>query len=273
MTAPAGGDPGARPPGWQALPVRWVLGVPVRATTEDRMVELCDEVIRAGSRLAIGVVNAAKMVRMRSDPLLRESVLGSDVVLADGMSVVWASRLLGQPLPARVNGTNLFEKLLALAEARGYPVYFLGATQDVLDAMLERITARHPRLRIAGAQHGYFRDEDGEGVAEAVAAAKPDMLFLGMTSPKKEVFMARHGPRMQVPICHGVGGSFDVLAGVVPRAPVSWQNAGLEWLFRLLQEPRRMWKRYLVTNSLFTFWVGREWLGRLLRRPVSADRR
>jgi N-acetylglucosaminyldiphosphoundecaprenol N-acetyl-beta-D-mannosaminyltransferase len=152
-------------------------------------------------------------------------------------------------------------------------VYFLGATQEVLDTMLVRIAVRHPRLRIAGAQHGYFRDEDGERVADAVAAARPDMLFLGISSPRKEIFMARHGPRMQVPICHGVGGSFDVLAGVVPRAPVSWQNTGLEWLFRLLQEPRRMWKRYLVTNSLFTLWVGREWLRQRLQRTVSADRR
>jgi len=248
------------------VPTRRVLGIDLHATTEDETVELCDEAIRRREPLRIGMVNAAKFVLMRDQPLLRDSVTGSDLVCADGMSVVWASRILGQPLPARVNGTNLFEKLLALADRRGYRVFLLGARPEILAELCRRVQARHPGLEIVGSQDGYFSDEQAPEVARRIREARPDMLFVGITSPKKEIFMARFDAEIEVPVVHGVGGSFDVLAGLVPRAPASWQNAGLEWLYRLLQEPGRLWRRYLVTNSTFAWWVFTAWLQRALRR-------
>jgi N-acetylglucosaminyldiphosphoundecaprenol N-acetyl-beta-D-mannosaminyltransferase len=165
---------------------------------------------------------------------------------------------LGQPLPERVAGIDLFERLLELANERSYSIYLLGATQGVMDRLVERIQARYPKLRIAGSCNGYFPDAQTEQVATGIRDARPDMLFLGMTSPKKEVFLARWAELMDVAVCHGVGGSFDVLSGEVKRAPAAWQRFGLEWLYRVVQEPRRMWKRYLVTNSIFICLLLRE---------------
>jgi N-acetylglucosaminyldiphosphoundecaprenol N-acetyl-beta-D-mannosaminyltransferase len=245
------------------IPVHNLMGVRVHAATMVQVLSRCSAAIRARTPLLIGVVNAAKIVNMRRQPILNESVASSDLVLADGMAVVWASRVLRRPLPERVAGIDLFENLLALADEHGYSVFFLGAAQDVLDEVLREVRHRYPNARIAGSRNGYFSDEQSEQVAQQIAKARPDMLFLGMTSPKKEIFMAKWGPRMDVTVVHGVGGSFDVMAGKVKRAPLLWQRLGIEWLYRVVQEPRRMWKRYLVTNSIFTWML----LSELLRRP------
>jgi N-acetylglucosaminyldiphosphoundecaprenol N-acetyl-beta-D-mannosaminyltransferase len=243
------------------VPIREILGLRLHAITEDDMVAVCDQSICNRQRLLIGVVNAAKIVNMRKSSLLYDSVTSSDMIVADGMSVVWASRILGEPLPGRVNGTNLFEKLLQLADEHSYGVYFLGAREEVLQEMCQRIQSRHPNLTIVGRRNGYFSDKDSAAVAEEISNSGAEMLFVGITSPKKEIFMAQYAETLDVPVVHGVGGSFDVLAGLVKRAPVSWQNAGFEWLYRVIQEPRRMWKRYLITNSIFVWLV----ISRLMR--------
>jgi N-acetylglucosaminyldiphosphoundecaprenol N-acetyl-beta-D-mannosaminyltransferase len=183
------------------------------------------------------------------------------VILADGASVVWASRVLRRPLPERVTGIDLMTRLLESADQHGYRVYCLGATDDVLQDVVRRIEHEHPGARVVGRRNGYFDADQEPLVAEAIANAQPDMLFVAMSSPKKELFMARWSARMGVPVCHGVGGAFDVLAGRVKRAPERWQRLGLEWLYRVIQEPRRMWRRYLVTNTLFCGMVLRELFG------------
>jgi N-acetylglucosaminyldiphosphoundecaprenol N-acetyl-beta-D-mannosaminyltransferase len=241
-----------------ALPQQRVMGVPIHAATMQQAVDLCDMAIRLRQPLVVGVVNAAKLVNMRRDSLLRDSVLQSDLILADGASVVWASRLLRRPLPERIAGIDLFEELLRLGNERSYSVYLLGASPQVLERVRQEIGTRFPNVRIAGARDGYFPAEASEEVAEEIRAARPDMLFLGITSPKKEVFLGSFGHLLDIPVCHGVGGSFDVLAGKVRRAPQSWQQLGMEWMYRVLQEPRRMWKRYLVTNTLFILMLARE---------------
>jgi N-acetylglucosaminyldiphosphoundecaprenol N-acetyl-beta-D-mannosaminyltransferase len=233
------------------LRARTLFGVPIHPLTMGETVERCREAVERGDNLTIGVVNAAKLVKMRADPLLRDSVVGSDLVLADGMAVVWASRLLGRSLPERVAGIDLFSRLIECAERDGRSVYLLGARRDVLDRLIARLAELHPRLRIAGARDGYFGEADEAAVAEEIRRSGADYLFVGITSPKKERFLGRWGRNLGVRVCHGVGGSFDVLSGEVKRAPRSWQRLGLEWLYRVLQEPRRMWKRYLVTNTLF----------------------
>lgn len=215
-------------------------------------------------RLLIGVVNAAKIVNMRKDPVLRDSLLEADVLLADGQAVVWASRLLGHPVPERIAGIDLFERLLAYASERGQSVYFLGARPEVLATMLDRVGERFPGLRIAGSHNGYFTNEDSANLAAEIAASHADMLFLGITSPKKEIFLSHYGDSLDVPVMHGVGGSFDILAGITRRAPVAWQRVGFEWAYRLLQEPRRMVGRYLPTNTEFIVLTVRERL-----RPAS----
>ncbi len=240
------------------LEVRNILGIGISAATMEQAVECVDHAVRHRCRLQIGVVNAAKIVNMRCDDTLRASVLCSDVIFADGMSVVWASKLLRQPLPERVPGIDLMTSIMALADARHYRIYFLGAADTVLQGVVERVRREFPRVVVAGYRDGFFADADHALVARQIAASRADILFIAITSPKKEQFMARWNGVMDVPVCHGVGGSFDVYAGKVQRAPESWQRLGLEWLFRLKQEPRRLAGRYLVTNAKFCAIVASE---------------
>ena len=244
--------------------IRSFLGASIHAVTLEQATQICREAVVSHEPLTVGVVNSAKLVKMSSDAWLRDSVLGSDLIVADGLPVVWASRILGEPLPERVTGIDLFENLLELANREGFSVYFLGASQEVLDEMLRRIGERYPGLRRAGSRNGYFDEDETDIVVEEIRAAAPDLLFVGISTPKKERFLKRCGEMLSVPVCHGVGGSFDVTAGLTRRAPVLWQKAGLEWFYRLLQEPRRMWRRYLSTNSAFIAMVAREWFRKKL---------
>jgi N-acetylglucosaminyldiphosphoundecaprenol N-acetyl-beta-D-mannosaminyltransferase len=179
---------------------------------------------------------------------------------------VWASWILGVPLPARVTGIDLMMRLLERGQKRGYRIYCLGATESVSARVVEVIQRDFPGANVVGRHHGFYSNEDEAKVVDLIAAARPDLLLVAMTSPKKENFLATWGARLNTVVTHGVGGSFDVLAGDVLRAPRVWQVLGLEWLYRLKQEPRRLWKRYFVTNIAFCRLVARAAIGRLLRR-------
>jgi N-acetylglucosaminyldiphosphoundecaprenol N-acetyl-beta-D-mannosaminyltransferase len=248
-----------------------LFGVALDPLTMDETVGRCLEAVRDGRQLEIGVVNAAKLVNMRRDERLAKAVSGCDLVLADGQAVVWAGRVLRAPLPERVAGIDLFLRLLAEAEAAGISVYFLGAKQEVMEQMLLRVADRFPGLKVAGSRNGYFDDSEQQEIADAIARSGAQMLFLGMTSPKKEIFTAAYGARTGARVVHGVGGSFDILAGVTKRAPASWQRWGLEWLYRVKQEPRRLGRRYLTTNVSFLLMTARE-LIRLTPSTAPANR-
>lgn len=245
---------------------RDILGVPVDAITLEAVLARVEWAIARRAPLRIGVVNAAKLVNMRTDAGLRASVVESDLVLADGMSIVLAARLLGAALPERVTGIDLMAGMLRRAAARGWRVYCLGASEAVLRAAMAKMAEENPGLVLAGGRHGYFDDADEPAVAAEIAAARPDILLVAMTSPKKERFLARWSATIGASVCHGVGGSFDVLAGKVRRAPPRWQRLGLEWLYRVCQEPRRLWRRYLVANAAFCGLV----LADIARRPFRA---
>jgi len=244
---------------------RLLFGLEVHPLTLEEVVRRAERAAHTRTRLMIGVVNAAKIVKLKADRVLRDSLLECDVVLADGQSVVWASRLLRRPLPQRVAGIDLFEAMLDLAHRRRLRVYLLGARPDVLARVRTEITRRWPEAVVAGARDGYFAPDEADQVAQEIAASGADLLFLGMTTPKKEIFLGRHGAGLGVPVMHGVGGSFDVLAGVTRRAPLRWQRLGLEWAYRVRQEPRRLWRRYAVTNTVF---VGLVALELFHRRPA-----
>ena len=228
-----------------------VLDTAIDALTMTEVMARVEASLDTGRNLRLGVVNAAKLVNMRTDAMLREDVSSSDLVLADGMSVVWASRLLGQPMPERVAGVDLMFRLFELADRRGFRVYCLGATEEVSATIEANLARDYPGLVLAGRRNGYFDASDEEAIANDIANAQPHILLVAMTSPKKENFMGRWSATMSVPVVHGVGGSFDVYAGLVERAPEAWQNLGLEWLYRVKQEPGRLWKRYLITNTRF----------------------
>ncbi|MBI1619237.1 WecB/TagA/CpsF family glycosyltransferase [Aquamicrobium zhengzhouense] len=240
---------------------RLLFGFQLDPLTLDEVVRRCSVAIALRQPMLIGVLNAAKIVKARRDDLLLHSLLDCNLLLADGQAVVWASRLLKRPLPERVAGIDLFEKLLALADREERSIYLLGAKPEVLGAVKEAVRQRFPGARIAGSHHGYFAEDDSEEIAREIGASDADMLFLGMTSPRKEIFVAKFGPALNVSVVHGVGGSFDIMAGQTKRAPVAWQRAGMEWAYRVVQEPRRMWWRYLSTNTSFILLT----IGELLR--------
>lgn len=247
-----------------------LFGMPVAPSTMPDALDLCDEVIRNDEVLHIGVINAAKVVNSTKDPVLRDSVLKSDIIYADGMGVVWASRMLGQPLPERVAGIDIMMGLLERGNDKGYRVYLLGAKEEISAEVEKRIRQDYPGVQIAGRRNGYFDASEEAAIAADIAASKPDILFVAITSPKKERFLAQWADQIDAHIYHGVGGSFDVYAGLVERAPESWQRLGLEWLYRVKQEPGRLWKRYLFTNLGFLWLTLKERL-RPSPRAVLAD--
>ena len=207
------------------------------------------------------VVNVAKLVHMQKDVQLKESVEACDIINIDGMGVVLGARFLGNDVPERVAGVDLFYNLIGMSEQEGFPVFLLGATSDVVEETTRRLQAQHPKLNLAGFHHGYFWDDE-EAVVNQINQSGAKLLFVAITSPKKENFINKWQDRLGVDFVMGVGGTFDVVAGKVNRAPMWMQNYGLEWLYRVIQEPRRMWKRYLVTNSKFAWYLFREKLFR-----------
>ncbi len=252
------------------FPTQDVLGIPMAAVTMGQTLDIVDDAIARREPLRIGVVNAAKIVNMRRDTLLGEDVLSSDIILADGMAVVWASRAVRRPLPERVAGIDLMHGMLERGNSRGYGVYCLGATDEVLDKTIAQIAKDYPGVRVVGRANGYFTSADEPKVAAAIAESGADILLVAMTSPKKENFLGKWGKDLNVTVCHGVGGSFDVMAGKVQRAPELWQRLGLEWLYRVKQEPGRLWRRYLVTNTLFVVAVAREMLHPTAAQPSAS---
>jgi N-acetylglucosaminyldiphosphoundecaprenol N-acetyl-beta-D-mannosaminyltransferase len=248
---------------------REMFGIAVDPFTMAQAVARCTDAVERGDYLSVGVVNAAKVVAMRRDERLRQAVGGCRMVLADGQSVVWASRLLGSPLPERVAGIDLFQELLGEAACRGYRVYFLGARPDVLHRMLAAADLRYPGLVVAGARDGYFPADEAPAVATKIRRLSPDLVFLGMSSPRKELFLSQWGTSTRASVVHGVGGSFDVLAGLTRRAPVWYQDHGLEWIYRAWQEPVRLGRRYLTTNAAFLALVVRELMSRQIRGHFS----
>jgi N-acetylglucosaminyldiphosphoundecaprenol N-acetyl-beta-D-mannosaminyltransferase len=241
---------------------RNLFGIAMDALTMTQAITRCTDAVERGDYLSVGMVNAAKVVAMRRNERLRHAVGGCGMVLADGQSVVWASRMLGSPLPERVAGIDLFLELLKAAERGAYRVYFLGARPDALGRMLAEVGRTFPRLAVAGARDGYFRPDQEPDVVAEIRRSQADLLFVGMSPPKKELFVSQWGECTRSKVVHGVGGSFDVLAGITRRAPAWCQEHGLEWLYRAWQEPARLGRRYLTTNMSFMALVGRELMSR-----------
>jgi len=206
-------------------------------------------------------VNADKLRKASKDPELRRVINECALINVDGVPVVWASRLLGKPLKERVAGIDLFEFLVERAAERGWRVFFLGAQEEIVQAVKALYEKRFPRLQVAGYRNGYWRPEEEASVVRLIADSRPDLLFVAISSPKKEQFLGRYQAEMRVPFAMGVGGSFDIAVGKVKRAPMWMRQCGLEWFFRFLQEPRRMFKRYFIDGTYFFWLLLKELLG------------
>jgi bacterial polymer biosynthesis proteins, WecB/TagA/CpsF family len=237
-----------------------VGAVPVDDLSLDETLAVVDDFVAARGPHRYVAINVSKVVQASRDPDLRRIIGDTDVLTADGLPIVWASRLLGRPLRERVSGIDLMNALIARAAERGYSIFFLGAHQAIVEAVVNRARSEFPSLAVAGWQNGYWQSDEEEAVVREIAAAKPDILFVAMGSPRKEEFLDRWQTLMDVPFAMGVGGSFDVYAGVVRRAPRVLQRLGLEWLFRVSQEPRRLLGRYVADAPRFAGIVVRDWI-------------
>jgi N-acetylglucosaminyldiphosphoundecaprenol N-acetyl-beta-D-mannosaminyltransferase len=225
---------------------------------EQAVTKVVDWCRHGTSPKTVVTMKAALLVAMRKDHALAAACRAGDLIVPDGVPVVWASRLVRSPLPARVAGCDLMEALLARGAREGLRVFFLGARENVVSELVARCQRDHAGLEVVGYRNGYFTDDDVPAIVSNIRRSGADILFIGMPSPFKEVFAERYRDALNVPVIMGVGGSFDVLAGFVKRAPVMWQKVGMEWCWRLLMEPRKLWRRYLVTNTLFLAQVTRE---------------
>ena len=245
-----------------------VLGVPVDNLDMSETLEVIAGFIASRRPHQHVVVNVDKVVKAYRDPDIARIIGRCALVSADGMPVVWASRLLGTPLKERVTGIDLFEALMERSAREGWRVFLLGAHAEVVARVRSIYEQRYPGLVIAGHRDGYWSEAEEEQVADQVRRAKPDILAVAISSPKKEQFLDRWQSHMRVPFAMGVGGTFDVVAGRVRRAPVLMQRVGLEWLARVAQEPRRMFRRYFVDSLPFFCILGRALGIRALRRSA-----
>jgi N-acetylglucosaminyldiphosphoundecaprenol N-acetyl-beta-D-mannosaminyltransferase len=237
---------------------RTICGIPVDAITMEQTLNLAENAIQEKKYIHHSVINAAKVVNAIKNPDLKKSIVDCDIINADGKAIVWAARFLNRPVPERVTGIDLMGQLVKLAAKRQFAIYFFGATEDVVQKVVQTYSDEYGAKIIAGYCSGYFTKAEEPMIAKKIAASEADILFVAMTSPRKEIFLETYKQILKVPFIMGVGGSFDVVAGVVKRAPLWMQSSGLEWLYRVIQEPGRLWKRYLITNSLFIYLILKE---------------
>jgi N-acetylglucosaminyldiphosphoundecaprenol N-acetyl-beta-D-mannosaminyltransferase len=220
--------------------------------------------LRSGQRGWLCTVNVAMLMSMRRNAALQGFVDRAAIVVADGQPIVWCAPLFGAHLPERVAGVDLIDAVLARAAAEDVGIYLLGSTSPLLARALARLRHRHPGLRLEGSD-GYFTADEAAARADAIAASRCGILLVGMGSPRQEEFIRTHWNRLDVGVAIGVGGSFDVLAGARLRAPMVLRRAGLEWVVRMIQEPKRLLPRYALTNTVFCLLIVEALIARLKR--------
>lgn len=221
--------------------------------------QIITKAIKSNGQIHHVVVNAGKIVEMQKDFQLRESVNASDLINVDGQAVVWASKFLGKPLKERVAGIDLMVNLVESANQNNYKIFFFGANEDVVQKVVEIYSNKYSPNIIAGYRNGYFKKEEEQQIAKQISDSGANILFVAISSPTKENFLYENKVLLsKVNFVMGVGGSFDVIAGKVKRAPLWMQKCGLEWFYRFIQEPKRMWKRYLIGNTKFILLVLKE---------------
>ena len=228
-----------------------ILGITIDPLTMKETVDAVEQYVLKKHPLHLMGVNADKINQCHEDEKIKKIVNESGIINADGASVVLASRFLGSPVPERVAGIDLMQNLLELSNKKGYSVYFFGAKEEILQDMLKAFKQRYPDLDVVGYRNGYFSPEDEEKIQEDIKDKKPDFVFVGITSPKKEYIIQSFMDNGINAVFMGVGGSFDVLSGHIKRAPLWMQKLNLEWLFRVANEPKRLFKRYFVGNISF----------------------
>ncbi|MBO98310.1 MAG: glycosyltransferase [Flavobacteriales bacterium] len=236
------------------------LNIPIDAITMKDTINLVEKTIVAKKQIHHTVVNASKIILMQKDAELEKSVIEADIINADGQAVVWAANLLGLNLPERVSGIDLMESLVEMSYYKRYKCYFLGARENIVQKLVAIYIEKYSEDIIAGFRNGYFNEQEESDIARKISESGANILFVAITSPKKEIFLNKYKDQLKnINFIMGVGGSFDVISGKIKRAPIFMQRIGLEWFYRFLQEPKRLWKRYLLGNIKFIWLVIKEY--------------
>jgi N-acetylglucosaminyldiphosphoundecaprenol N-acetyl-beta-D-mannosaminyltransferase len=248
-----------------------LFGIDVDVVSGREALSWVGAAIDAGRTDLVLTPNVDHIVRFQRDPEFRSAYAGAGLVLPDSTPLMWAARALGRPLADRAS--NLMLDLCGAAAHRGDTVYLLGGSRQVVSRAVASLEERFPGIRVAGCHHGYVSEDDEDEVVRAVDRIAPDLLFVGMGSPKQELWMARNAGRMRHGVAVGVGGAFNYVAGEVSRAPAWVQGAGLEWFWRFAHEPRRLFRRYFVEDVAFLRLVAAEFARsrRSGRDPAAAE--
>jgi N-acetylglucosaminyldiphosphoundecaprenol N-acetyl-beta-D-mannosaminyltransferase len=243
-----------------------IAGVKIDRYNFDEVVKrIADRALSGGAPAYVVTPNAQHIVTLQKDAHFREIYRQAFLVVPDGVSLLWAANFLRTPLKGRVNGTDLLERLCAIAPEKGLKIFLLGGRTGAAQKAKQILQARHPGLQIVGAHCPPYGFESNPAelalINSQIKAAAPHILFVGLGAPKQEYWLSANYQALGVPISVGIGVSFELVAGMVKRAPVWMQKIGLEWFFRLIIEPRRLWQRYILGNPLFILLVFRQRLG------------
>lgn len=240
-----------------------ILHTTIDVLTVKQTIKMVKQYLDEGRGLHLMGVNADKINMLNENERLKAIVNGCGIINADGASVVLASKYLKKPLPERVAGIDLMLDLVRLASQEHYKIFLLGAKQEIVDKTKKVLLQKNPGLEIVGIRNGYFKEEDWSDVAEEIRKSGAQLVFVGITSPLKEYIVDNFQKEQHLDcVFMGVGGSFDVISGSIPRAPMWMQKCNLEWMFRVMQEPKRLFKRYFVGNWKFIIAVLKEKRGK-----------
>lgn len=249
-----------------------MVGIRIDALTLAQVLALFDDYIKNGDSHQVSFVNAHSVYECAKSIEMKNLINQSELVLADGISIVWGSRILGNRLPGRLAGPDVMESLCAQADQKGYRVFLMGTSWGNLDRLKKAVMQRWPNIPDVGVYSppmaDRLREDETQKILARLHSFKPDILFVGMSCPKQERWIAENKSRLDVPVCLAVGAAFDFMSGKIPRAPKWLRDHGLEWLHRLWCEPRRLWKRYLLGNSVFIFLLMREKLRRRFQKGI-----
>lgn len=237
-----------------------ILGCPIDNVSLNEAIGIIEEFITSKTINKCIAINADKIIKFKKDPVFKKFLLSGDLNITDGQSIVWTGKLFGVKIKERFGGLDIIEKLIPIASYKGYSVYFLGGHNNVINELVKFFKNKFAELNIVGFRNGYWSLSEEWEVVQDIKSKSPDILFIAISSPKREIFIEKYKNEINASFVMGVGGAFDVLVGEKKRAPQWVQKIGFEWLFRLLQEPRRLWKRYLIGNTYFVLLVLLEFL-------------
>jgi len=232
-----------------------ILGTPVSSLTMDELFRDWESVIKEGEKAQVCITPVNSILAARATARVQEIYKHADFVLCDGVPVKWASGFLGDPIKQRITGLDVLPRIFPFAESRNFTIFLLGASPGVAETLKKVMEAKHPGVKIVGTFVPPFRaafsKEENEEMIAAINAVKPDILLVSLTAPKQDIWIAENLEKLDTHVAIGIGGAFEVAAGMIQRAPLWMQKSGLEWFYRFLQEPKRMFKRYFVEAPVF----------------------